>query len=53
LPRMPWYREKARPSFADALAALRCVLWQERIKCMFENFVVHNKIPELLIRAVS
>ena len=27
----PWYRHKATPSFLDALAALRRLLWSERI----------------------
>ena len=27
----PWYGRKARPSFADTLSALRCVLWRHRI----------------------
>ena len=53
LPKLPWYRAKVRPSFADALAALRRMLWKQRIKCMFEGSVGHNKIPEYLIRALS
>lgn len=52
LPRMPWYRAKSRPSFADALAALRRELWQERINFMFDNSIGHNKIPEFLITAL-
>lgn len=30
-PRLPWYRSKRTASFADALAALRRVLWRNRI----------------------
>lgn len=30
-PRLPWYRSKRTASFADALAALRRVLWRDRI----------------------
>jgi hypothetical protein len=30
----PWYTRKATPSFLDALAAMRRVLWQERITSM-------------------
>lgn len=52
LPRMPWYRAKSRPSFADALAALRRELWQQRINSMFDNSTGHNKIPEFLITAL-
>jgi hypothetical protein len=51
--KLPWYCAKARPSFADALAALRRMLWKQRIKCMFEGSVGHDKIPEYLIRALS
>ncbi len=30
----PWYRHKTTPSFLDALAALRRVLWSQRITAM-------------------
>jgi len=30
-PSLPWYRAKTTPSFADALATLRRVLWRRRI----------------------
>lgn len=53
LPTLPWYRAKARPSFADALSALRRSLWRERIKSMFDNSTVHNKITDFLIAALS
>ena len=35
LRRWPWYPAKTNPSFADARAALRRVLWQDRIISMF------------------
>jgi len=33
-PRRPWYPGKTTPSFLDALAALRRVLWTNRITAM-------------------
>jgi len=39
----PWYRQKATPSFADALCCLRRELWTERIKYMFGHSAVHDK----------
>ena len=53
VPRLPWYLTKDRPSFADALSALRRELWKQRIKIMFEKSAVHNKITEFLIAALS
>lgn len=51
--KLPWYPAKARPSFQDALSCLRRELWKERIKLMFEKSIVHNKITEFLIVALS
>ena len=31
LPKLPWYPKKVRPSFVDAMSALRTELWQERL----------------------
>jgi hypothetical protein len=53
LPRLPWYRQKATPSFADALAALRRQLWQERINCMFDSHIGFEKIPKSIIAALA
>lgn len=53
LPRLPWYRQKATPSFADALAALRRELWQERINCMFDSHIGFEKIPKSIIAALA
>jgi hypothetical protein len=53
LPRLPWYRQKATPSFADALAALRRQLWQERINCMFGSHIGFEKIPKAIIAALA
>jgi len=50
---LPWYPTKSRPSFQDALACLRRVLWKERIKSMFEKSIVHDKNFEFLIEALA
>jgi len=49
----PWYRQKSRPSFADALSCLRRELWQERIKCMFGVSAVHDKKYVFLLEALA
>lgn len=51
--KLPWYPCKAHPSFQDALACLRRVLWRQRIKSMFEKTFVHDKNFEFLIEALS
>jgi hypothetical protein len=49
----PWYRQKATPSFTDALCCLRRHLWSQRIKCMFGNRAVHDKKFEFLLEALA
>lgn len=49
----PWYCQKAMPSFADAIACLRRVLWRERIKCMFGNSTDHDKKVQFLLEALA
>ncbi len=49
----PWYRQKATPSFADALCCLRRELWRERIKYMFGKSAVHDKKFEFLLEALA
>ena len=49
----PWYPDKRTPSFVDALAALRRVLWRPRINRMFETASVHDKNTEFLIEALA
>jgi len=49
----PWNPLKSTPSFADALACLRRVLWQERIKSMFGNWAVHDKNFKFLLEALA
>ena len=53
IPIMPWYSAKIHPSFHDALAALRRVLWRKRIIIMFGNHSVPARITEFLIDAVA
>jgi hypothetical protein len=50
---MPWYSAKTCPSFKDALAALRRVLWRKRIITMFGNHTVPARIIEFFINAVA
>jgi len=49
----PWYRQKATPSFADALRCLRRELWTERIKYMFGKSAVHDKKFAFLLEALA
>lgn len=53
LPFMPWYTAKMHPSFHDALAALRRMLWRKRIIVMFGNHSVPARITEFLIDAIA
>lgn len=50
---MPWYSEKAAPSFADALSCLRRELWSQRINAMFGKSSVHDHKFEFLIEALA
>jgi hypothetical protein len=50
---IPWYSTKTSPSFQDALAALRRVLWRKRIIVMFGNHTVPARIIEFFIEAVA
>ena len=49
----PWYRQKATPSFVDALCCLRRELWTERIKYMFGDSAVHDKKFQFLQEALA
>ena len=48
-----WYPGKSHPSFQDALAAMRRVLWRGRINCMFGKHSVPTRITEFLIDALA
>lgn len=49
----PWYTHKTAPSFADVLRCLRCQLWMDRFKLMFDQFAVHDKKFEFLVEALA
>ena len=49
----PWYRHKHTPSFLDALAALRRVLWSQRITAMSTPAADHGKITNALLDALA
>lgn len=52
-PTLPWYPAKTRPSFADALAALRRSLWRSRIFSMSGHEAHSLKILDSLIEALA
>ncbi|MGH3755921.1 MAG: IS701 family transposase [Pseudonocardiaceae bacterium] len=49
----PWYRAKATPSFLDALAALRRVLWRDRITTMSASPTDQGKIIDGLVEVLA
>lgn len=49
----PWYTAKRVPSFADALAQLRRVLWQERISAASHADQLPPEITTVLIEALA
>jgi hypothetical protein len=49
----PWYRQKKTPSFLDALAALRRVLWSQRIITMSSRTADHTKIADAMLDALA
>lgn len=53
LPRDPWYPAKSRPSFADALAALRRVLWRQKVFAASASRAHLPKMVETLIEALA
>lgn len=50
---LPWYPKKSTPSFADALAVLRRVLWRQRIFVNSENASLPYKMVATLINVLS
>src|SRR5208283_668197 len=48
-----WYSHKERPSFQDALYALRQALWRERIFSKFEKAPVPARISRFLAHALA
>ena len=49
----PWYTTKRLPSFADALAQLRRVLWRERISATSQSGEHRREITTLLVDVLS
>jgi hypothetical protein len=49
----PWYRTKATPSFLDALAALRRVLWSQRITTMSRSAAEEPKITQAILDTLA
>lgn len=48
-----WYRTKATPSFLDALAALRRVLWSQRITAMSRSESDNTQITEAILDTLA
>lgn len=51
--RRPWYPKKASPSFLDALAALRRVLWRQRITAVSASPGEPSEMIEAMIEALA
>jgi hypothetical protein len=49
----PWYRHKSTPSFLDALAALRRLLWSQRITAVSNPQADDSKITEALLDTLA
>ncbi len=45
----PWYPHKSKPSFLDALAALRRALWSQRITALSAPAAEDTKITDVLL----
>jgi len=50
---LPWYPAKRSPSFADALAALRRVLWTERLFAQSEKHSLQRKMTAAIINVLA
>jgi hypothetical protein len=51
--RLAWYPKKATPSFADALASLRCTLWHHRIFATSDQAQLRPEMAEQLIETLA
>ena len=49
----PWYTRKTTPSFIDALAAIRRILWNERITALSSGTPLNEKIINPLLDALA
>ncbi|MGH8996391.1 MAG: IS701 family transposase [Acidimicrobiales bacterium] len=52
-PTRPWYPHKNTPSFLDALAAIRRVLWSQRITALSSAGHEHHKIADTMLNVLS
>ena len=52
-PSLPWYTKKSTPSFVDALAALRRVLWRKMVFSISARRPLTRKIADTLIDALA
>jgi len=52
-PQLPWYRSKCMPSFVDALATLRRVLWSRTIFATSTPGQLDPKMTDTLLEALS
>jgi hypothetical protein len=53
LVKLPWYAKKARPSFLDAMFALRGELWREEVSSKFEGEPRLHEITRPLVEALA
>ncbi len=53
LVRLPWYPKKARPSFLDAISALRGDLWREEVSSRFGGEPRLHEIIRPLVEALA
>ena len=51
-PSLPWYAAKRTPSFADALAALRRVLWREKVFSKYDRRPLPPKTIDAILEAL-
>ena len=52
-PSLPWYRSKATPSFQDALAGLRSVLWRSRLSNNSEKTPLFAKNMNAILNVLA
>jgi len=53
LPKLPWYPRKVRPSFVDAVSALRGELWREEVSAKCGEEPRLHEITQPLVEALS
>jgi hypothetical protein len=52
-PALPWYASKSTPSFLDALAALRRVLWRDKIFATSKPGMLSPKMTDALVDTLA